>query len=125
MTTGGPSPIATGLKGRCPECGEGSLFSGYLKFAKRCEACGLDLEIEDAGDGPAVFVIFLAGFIVVPLAVAFMLGFNAPVWLTLIIWSPILLVFCIALLRPLRGLTLALQLHYKAQEAKLDDDPKE
>ena len=55
----------TGLAGRCPRCREGHLFSGFLALRKQCEKCGLDYAFADAGDGPAVFVILIAGFIVV------------------------------------------------------------
>ena len=58
-------PIAAGLKGRCPRCGEGRLFSGFLTVAPRCSNCGLDYSFADAGDGPAVFVILIIGFVVV------------------------------------------------------------
>jgi uncharacterized protein (DUF983 family) len=57
-------PISAGLKGRCPRCGEGRLFSGFLTVGKRCVNCGLDYSFADAGDGPAVFVILIAGFAV-------------------------------------------------------------
>lgn len=118
--------IARGFLGRCPSCGEGSLFESWLSFDKSCEACGLDFSVEDAGDGPAVFVIFAAGFTVVPLAVVFMLATNAPAWLTLLIWTPILVLACMAMLRPFRGIMLAQQLAYKAKEAELDtQDDKE
>lgn len=116
------SPISTGLRGRCLRCGEGSLFAGFLKFAKSCEACGFNLDIEDAGDGPAVFVIFLAGIFIVPMALAFQLALNAPYWLTMIVWGPILLVSCILMLRPLRGLMLNIQIKNDAQQAKLEDE---
>lgn len=115
------SPINTGLKGRCLRCGEGSLFVGFLKFARNCQACGLNFDVEDAGDGPAVFVIFLAGIFIVPMALAFQLILNTPVWITFIIWAPILTVSCIAMLRPLRGLMLNVQIKNDAQEAKIDD----
>lgn len=98
------------------------MFSGFLQFAKRCEACGLNLDIEDAGDGPAVFVIFLAGIFIVPMALAFQLALNAPVWLTLLIWGPILIIACVLMLRPLRGLMLNLQIKNDAHEAKLDNE---
>ena len=118
------SPIRTGLQGRCVKCGQGSVFSGYLKFAPRCQACGLDLELEDAGDGPAVFVIFLAGMIICPLALIFHIKANAPIWLTMLIWCPVLLIFCLALLRPLRGLLLNIQIANAAAEGRLDDESR-
>ena len=114
------SPISTGLQGRCLRCAEGSLFDGYLEFAKACPACGLNLDIEDAGDGPAVFVIFIVGFLVIPIALGVHLAADWPIWLTAIVWLPIMLLCCMALLRPLRGLMLNLQIKNSAAEARLD-----
>lgn len=116
------SPIADGLKGRCPDCGSGSLFSGFLKYAPHCAACGKDFKSEDAGDGPAVFVIFIAGFFIVPLALVFQLALDAPVWVTMIIWAPIILISTILMLRPLRGIMLTLQLSRDAGEARFEDE---
>jgi len=116
------SPIADGIKGRCPDCGSGSLFSGFLKYAPNCAACGKDFKSEDAGDGPAVFVIFIAGFFIVPLALVFQLALDAPVWLTMIIWGPFILISSILMLRPMRGVMLTLQLSRDAGEARLEDE---
>ncbi len=58
-------PVKTGLKGCCPRCGQGKLFDGLLSLKPRCAACGLDYSFADAGDGPAVFVILIVGFIVI------------------------------------------------------------
>lgn len=122
MASGFRSPLRTGLQGRCVKCGEGSLFSGFLRFARRCEACGLDLEIEDAGDGPAVFVIFIAGIVICPLALIFHIKLEASIWLTMAVWVPILILFCLALLRPLRGLMLNIQIANAAAEGRIDED---
>ena len=72
-----PLPIARGLRGRCPRCGAGRLFRGFLQLRPRCESCGLDFNFADAGDGPAVFVILLGGAIVVGAALALAAGFAA------------------------------------------------
>src|SRR5665811_375382 len=58
-------PISRGLRGRCPACGEGKLFQGFLTLRPACESCGLDFGFADSGDGPAVFVILIGGAIVV------------------------------------------------------------
>ncbi len=116
------SPVATGAKGRCVKCGEGSLFDGFLKFTKSCSACGESFEIEDAGDGPAVFVIFIAGFLICPLALVFHIKANAPIWLTMLIWGPVLLAFCMALLRPLRGIMLNIQIANDAAQGRIDEE---
>ena len=113
-----PPPVASGLKGRCPDCGEGLLFKGFLSFASDCEACGADFSDEDAGDGPAVFVIFIVGIFIVPLALAFQLITQAPTWLTLLIWTPIIILACLFLLRLLRGVMFNLAWVTKAREIR-------
>ena len=124
MATSSLSPINTGLRGLCPECGEGALFDGFLKFSRRCEGCGADFDIEDAGDGPAIFVIFIAGFVIIPLALAFQLISGASTFITLLIWVPILSVFCQALMRPLRGIMFSLQWKMRAGEFRAEDVDK-
>ncbi|NDV50313.1 DUF983 domain-containing protein [Salipiger sp. PrR003] len=62
--------LTRGLRLRCPRCGEGKLFKGYLKVADCCEACGLDYTHQRADDGPAYVVILIVGHLV---------GFTLPV----------------------------------------------
>jgi len=114
--------MGAGLRGRCPHCLEGPLFDGYLKFSRDCPSCGESFEIEDAGDGPAVFVIFIASFLVLPLALVFQMKLEPPVWLTLLIWIPIIVMVCLALLRPFRGLMFAVQIMNNAEQGKFDDE---
>jgi uncharacterized protein (DUF983 family) len=114
--------ISTGLRGRCPNCHEGKIFDGYLKFAQNCASCGFDLHSNDVADGPAVFVILIASILVVPLALAFQIKLDAPFWLTLIIWIPAIVLVCLALLRPFRGLMFSLQVMNNASEAKLETE---
>jgi uncharacterized protein (DUF983 family) len=116
-----PNPLLAGLRGRCPNCGEGFLFEGFLKVSPQCEACGYDLAKADSGDGPAVFVIMIAGFLVAFAALYTEVAFHPPVWVHLIIWLPLTVVLCLALLRPLKGLMLAAQFANKASEARNDD----
>ncbi len=111
------SPISAGLCCRCPRCGKGALFAGYLTVAERCSVCGLDLRKADSGDGPAVFIIFILGFLIVPLALVFEAAVEPPLWLHMVIWPPLVLVGAMALLRPMKGLLIALQYHHKASES--------
>ncbi|MGZ5994002.1 MAG: DUF983 domain-containing protein [Caulobacteraceae bacterium] len=115
-----PNPLLWGAAGRCPNCGEGPLFEGFLTVQRTCEACGYDLAKADSGDGPAVFVILIAGFIVAFGSLITMVAFRAPVWLTLLIWLPMTLVISLALLRPMKGLMLAAQFMNKASQARHD-----
>ena len=96
------------------------MFSGLLDLAKRCTNCGLDYRFADAGDGPAVFVILIAGFFVVGLAVIVEFLFRPPYWVHAVLWIPLVLLSTIGLLRPLKGVLVALQFHHKAAEGKLD-----
>ena len=116
-----PNPLLAGLRGRCPNCGEGLLFEGFLKIAPKCEACGYDLAKADSGDGPAVFVIMIAGFVVAFAALYTEVAYHPPVWVHLVIWLPLTVVLCLALLRPLKGLMVAAQFANKASEARNDD----
>ncbi|WP_066721092.1 MULTISPECIES: DUF983 domain-containing protein [Hyphomicrobiales] len=113
-----PSPYSTGLKGRCPRCGEGKLFEGFLKVRPRCAACGLDYSFADSADGPAVFIMLIAGFAVLGAALAVEIAYEPPIWLHLVIWLPLAVIVCLALLRPMKGLAVALQYVHKAQEGR-------
>jgi uncharacterized protein (DUF983 family) len=94
---------------RCPRCGEGRLFIGLLSVRPSCPACGLDLSAQDAGDGPAVFVILFLGLIVVGLAAIVEIKFAPPLWLHMVLWTPLILGGAILMLRPLKAGLIALQ----------------
>lgn len=111
------SPFAAGLGCRCPRCGRGKLYSGFLTIAESCDACGLDLRKADSGDGPAVFMIFILGFLVVPLALLLEAKVEPPYWVHVAIWPAVILGGALGLLRPLKGLLIALQFHHKASES--------
>jgi uncharacterized protein (DUF983 family) len=111
-------PVETGLRGRCPQCGEGALFKGFLSFHESCEGCGADFSIEDAGDGPTVFVIFIVGILIVPMALGFSMIAGVPIWLTYLIWIPIIIMVSLFLLRLLRGVMFNLQWRHDAVEIK-------
>jgi len=116
----GPSPFATGLKCRCPRCGEGLLFHGYLKLAGRCESCGLSFDFADAGDGPAVFIILIAGAVVVLLWAIVDAMFHPSVLIHLMLWIPTTIVLCLVLLRPFKATMIALQYRNQAREGRPD-----
>jgi uncharacterized protein (DUF983 family) len=112
------SPYIAGIACRCPRCGRGRLFTGFLTLARRCESCGLDYNFADAGDGPAVFVILIAGFLVVGAAVVVEFLWRPPYWVHALLWIPMILVVTLGLLRPLKGLLVALQFRHKAEQGR-------
>lgn len=113
-------PIAAGLKGRCPRCGEGRLFCNFLSVGKQCGVCRLDYSFADAGDGPAVFVILIIGFVVVGLALWLEVNFGPPLWLHLLLWVPLTVVLSLGSLRLIKGVLITLQYRNKAAEGRLD-----
>lgn len=113
------SPVLSGLRCRCPRCGEGRLLEGFLTIRPSCESCGLDFAFADSADGPAVLIMFLAGFFVVGLALYVELMYEPPIWLHLMLWLPLTVIVCLALLRPMKGLAVAIQYANKAEEGRL------
>ena len=111
-----PNPLLAGLSGRCPNCGEGFLFEGFLKVAPTCEACGYDFSKADSGDGPAVFVILIAGFVVAFGALFTEFALHPPVWVHQVVWLPATQILSLGLMRPLKGAMLAAQFMNKASE---------
>lgn len=90
------------------------MFDGLLSLKSRCPSCDLDYSKIDAGDGPAVFVILILGFIVVGLALWVELRFGPPLWLHMVLWTPLILGGSIAMLRPFKATLIALQFRHKA-----------
>jgi uncharacterized protein (DUF983 family) len=114
------SPIAVGLLGRCPRCGKGSMFKDLLALADRCPACGLDLTFADTGDGPAFFASFIGGFIVLGVGVWLQIAYEPALWVYPIVFIPLGLVVCVALLRLVKGVLVSLQYAHKAGQGRLE-----
>ncbi len=113
------STIRRGIVGSCPACGQGKLFRGYLTLAERCNSCGLNYSFADAGDGAIIFVILVAGFILVGGALFVEVRYAPPYWVHAIIWGPLAILVTLGLLRPFKGVLVALQFKHKAQEGRL------
>ena len=119
------SPMKTAFKARCPRCGQGALFSGFLDFADDCSACGQDYSQIDAGDGPAVFIILIAGFIIVAAALYTEVTYQPPYWVHAALWLPIGLFLPILMLRPMKAWLAAKQYQNNAALGRLDLDEDE
>jgi uncharacterized protein (DUF983 family) len=124
-----PEPIQTlsgsilaGLSCVCPRCGGDKLFHGFLTLRQRCRACGLDYGFADSGDGPAVFIMFLAGAVVVGAALITEALYHPPYWLHAVLWLPLILLATLGPLRPMKGLMIALQYHHRAAESRFGGD---
>lgn len=114
--------IRAGLLCACPRCGKGKLFQGFLTVRPRCDVCGLDYAFADSGDGPAVFIMFLSGAIVVGAALITEALYHPPYWVHAALWLPLILLLTLGPLRPMKGLMIALQYHHKAAESRFGGD---
>ena len=105
-----------GMRCRCPRCGAGALFRGFLTVAERCEACGLDLTAQESGDGPAVFIILVLGFVVVGLALWVEVAIEPAYWVHALLWPALILGASLGLLRPSKALMVALQYRHRGDD---------
>jgi uncharacterized protein (DUF983 family) len=113
------SPWAAGLLCRCPRCGKGPLFKGFLAVRDRCPVCGLDYSFADSGDGPAVFIMLVAGFIVTGSALIVEILYSPPYWVHAVLWIPLAILLPLLILRPFKAILIALQYANKASEGRL------
>ena len=95
--------VRRGLANRCPVCGEGAIFAGYLKVVPQCAACGAPLGRLRADDAPPYFTILLTGHLLVPGVLWVEKTWMPPMWLHMVIWLPLFTLICMALLRPVKG----------------------
>jgi uncharacterized protein (DUF983 family) len=101
--------VKRGLACRCPACGEGRLFSGFLKVAPACDACGTPMHHHRADDLPPYLVIFIVGHIVGYGILTTELNYTVPLWLHLAVWPAMTLVLALALMQPAKGAVVGLQ----------------
>jgi uncharacterized protein (DUF983 family) len=114
-------PMRVGLRCRCPRCGQGPLFRGFLELAPSCTVCGLDYGFADPADGPAFFVICFACIPSVLFAVWLEVAFGVSIWVHVFVSVPVILLSCLVPLRPLKGWLVASQYFHKAEEGRLAD----
>lgn len=103
------SPLKTGIAGKCPRCGRGKLFDGYLTVAKSCQSCGLSFEFADGGDGAAWFVMLFVCFAGVGSILGIEVAYSPPIWVHVLIAIPVLIILPLLLLRPAKGILLCQQ----------------
>jgi Uncharacterized protein conserved in bacteria len=113
-----PPTIVAGLRCRCPRCGEGRVFEGFLKVAPACDNCGLDLSFADPADGPAFFVMSGVAVIVTTFWGVWAVMAQPPIWAQLAVVFPALIIGCLGALRPVKAWMVAEQYVHRAEEAR-------
>jgi uncharacterized protein (DUF983 family) len=114
----GPAPIGADVRGACPRCGAPTLFDGWVGFAAKCRACGLDFSSFNVGDGPAAFLIFIVGTITVVAALVVDGAFSPPWWVHLI-WILVAAALTIGGLRISKAWLLAQEYRHRAREGRI------
>ena len=114
------SLIRVAFSCKCPKCQKGDLYKPGItvELREKCDVCGLDLTKNDSADGPAVFMIFVLGFLLVPLALAFETFFSPPLWVHAVLWSVVALGLTLGALRPLKAFIIALQFKHRPGDWK-------
>lgn len=108
-------PLWLALHCKCPKCADGNLYQPGLTLSlrDRCAVCGLDLGKNDSADGPAVFLIFILGFALVPMALILDAWLHPPLWVHAVLWTTIALGLTVGMLRPLKAYIIALQFKHR------------
>lgn len=103
---------------KCPRCRIGALYKPGLTLTVRdvCAHCGLALAKNDSADGPAVFLIFILGFTLVPAALLVEVLFSPPLWVHAVIWTIVALSITIGAMRPLKAFIIGLQFKHRASD---------
>ena len=118
------STIKTGLACRCPRCGKGPLFKGYLSLREGCTDCGLSYGFADPADGPAFFVMTAVGVVGMILLMLFDFTVHPPIWVHGVVTLPILIGLCLGCLRPVKAWLVAEQYIHKAAPPEFSSNGK-
>ena len=97
------------------------MFSGFLKVVERCAVCGFDFTRLNTGDGAAIFVMQIAGGLVVFGALFVQIAYDPPIWAMLVVALPLVVGLSLGLMRPGKGVMIALQMRHRAGQTRNND----
>jgi uncharacterized protein (DUF983 family) len=112
------SPLRTGIAGKCPRCGRGDLFQGYLAMANGCRSCGLSYDFADGGDGASWFVMLFVCVAGVGSILCVEAAYSPSYWVHGLIAVPTLVFLPLLLLRPVKGVLINQQWKTDAREGQ-------
>lgn len=114
------APLVTlAVRGACPACGAPTLFNGPLRFSQSCTGCALDYEQFNVGDGPAAFLTLIVGAVMVAMALVLELKVHPPLWVHLILWTPLTVLAVVGSLRIAKAALLILEYRNGAREGRI------
>lgn len=101
--------MAHGLRSRCPNCGDGPLFDGFVAVHDRCGVCGEALHHHRADDASAYFNILIVGHVVVALVLWVEVVYAPALWVHFALWTVVATSMTVLLMRPVKGAIIGLQ----------------
>lgn len=117
METSPQIPISrSALLGRCPRCGNGSLYRGFLTVADSCKICGLPLKASEQGDGAAFFCICIIGSLAGIFAAIVEVMYQPPYWLHAAIWIPFIIISSLFGIRATKAAIIAMQYKFRPED---------
>jgi uncharacterized protein (DUF983 family) len=98
-----------GWAGRCPSCGRGRIFGGFLSVNRECSDCGQALHHHRADDGPAYLTILIVGHVLAPLLLFVFMTWRPDPWMLALAFSVATVALSLWLLPRIKGALIALQ----------------
>jgi len=100
--------VLRGLRRRCPHCGVGRSFMGYLKLQAECPHCGEPLGHIRADDFPPYITILIVGHIVVPTVLLVEQNLAPPMAVQMLLWPGLTIALTLAGLPLVKGAVVGL-----------------
>lgn len=101
--------VVKGWRRRCPSCGGGALFDGYLSVQDSCDICGEVYRHHRADDAPAWLTMIVVGHLLAPLMLLSFELFTLPTWAHAVVWPVIAMTLVVVLLPRIKGVVVAFQ----------------
>lgn len=116
------SAFFRGLAKKCPQCGTGKIFDGYIKVNHSCADCGLELHHQRADDAPPYFTMMIVLHFVVSGMLTVEKIYSPETWVHLIIWIPAAFIGALVILPHIKGALIAVQWSRKMHGFNDDKD---
>jgi len=101
------------IQARCPRCGQGALFAGYLRVVPVCVSCGLSFANFATEDGPASLIILPLCMLTAGGSLILEVAKQPPIWVHVLVWPTFIVLSVGLLLRPVKAGVVALQYRYR------------
>ncbi len=109
------------MQARCPRCGEGALFVGYLRVVPICGYCGQSFANFATDDGPASLIVLPLCFLTAGGSLVLEIMAKPPMWVHILIWPAFIALVVGFSLRPVKAAMIALQYRARVRNGETSD----